>query len=137
MNLPMKVPQDACFLIVDDDTVSIMAMKRALKKLGLSNEVRVARDGIEALDFLDKTAAASGGSLPPLIVTLDFNMPRMNGPEFIDAICSRPAFQSLPVLMFTSSDHRQNAGQACESRIAGYLLKDGLEASLAQALRRP
>lgn len=132
----MNVPQEVSFLVVDDDTISVMAMKRALRKLGLTNEVCVASNGIEALAFLDEASSTSGDSPPPFIVTLDYNMPRMNGPEFVDALHSRPALRLLPVLMFMSSHGPRDATPPCVGRVSGYLLKDDLQATLSTALQR-
>ncbi|MEP2184233.1 response regulator, partial [Roseibium sp.] len=79
----------AKFLIVDDDKVSVMAMQRAMRKLKIVNETAVCHDGQHALEFLAEEVKQHG-RLPPYIVTLDLNMPRMGGLEFLEVVRADP-----------------------------------------------
>jgi CheY-like chemotaxis protein len=110
------------FLVVDDDDVSILSFQRAMKKNGLANPTYIARDGIDALGFLDKITAEANG-LPPIIVTLDLNMPRMNGIEFLDHIREHPIYSKLVVFVLTTSDSPDDIDAAYEKNIAGYIVK--------------
>ncbi len=123
----------ATFLLVDDDVVSIMAMKRALKSLKIVNHTIVAKDGQEALEILTGAASVEG-SLPPFIVTLDLNMPRMNGLEFLDAVRADPRLQRLVIFVFTTSDMPDDIQSAYSKNIAGYLVKDNPSETFAKAL---
>ncbi|MBT4970730.1 MAG: response regulator, partial [Bacteroidetes bacterium] len=65
-------------MLVEDDEVDIMNVKRAFKKNNITNPIMVARNGLEALDMLTKPGIAL-----PKVIILDINMPRMNGIEFL------------------------------------------------------
>ena len=91
------------FLIVDDDMVSVMAIKRPLKKLKIVNPVQVAKDGQQALEILrgEKNGAEF---TPPFLVTLDLNMPRMNGFEFLEEIRKDYSLQRAVIFVLSTSD---------------------------------
>ena len=121
------------FLVVDDDQVSVLAIKRALKKLKIINPVQVARDGREALDLL-RAEMQGSSTLPPYLVTLDLNMPRMNGFEFIEEVRKDPALHRLVIFVLSTSDAPSDVAAAYDSNIAGYIVKDNLGDSFVKAL---
>lgn len=129
-----QATKEATFLLVDDDQISIMAMKRALKKLKIVNKTVVAKDGQEALDVLQSSLAESDGKLPPFIVTLDLNMPRMNGLEFLEAVRSDPKLKSVVVFVFTTSDMPKDIQSAYSQNVAGYLVKENPGETFSEAL---
>lgn len=106
-------------LLVEDDEVDIMNVKRAFKKNGVTNPLLVANDGVEALVLLNETEAAQR----PRIILLDINMPRMNGIEFLQAIRAHPVHKSLMVFMLTTSDTDRDKLAAHDLNVAGYILK--------------
>ena len=110
------------FLIVDDDQVSVMAIKRALKKLRILNPIRVARDGQEALDIL-RGECGEERILPPYLVTLDINMPRMNGIECLKQVRSDPDLKKLIVFVLTTSANDEDVMNAYNFNVAGYIIK--------------
>lgn len=133
-NPVVKVPtQPVRFLIVDDDQVSVLAIKRALKKLKIINPVQVARDGREALDML-RGAFGEDSDLPPYLVTLDLNMPRMNGFEFLEEVRNDPSLQRLVIFVLSTSDAPADVAHAYDNNIAGYIVKDNLGDSFVKAL---
>lgn len=115
---PMTVP----ILIVDDDDVDVEGVERALVTQGLTNPIRRARDGIEALDILRGTNGAEKISRPRIIL-LDLNMPRMNGIAFLDELREDPNLKNSVVFVFTTSQDEQDRLQAYERHIAGYITK--------------
>lgn len=121
------------FLIVDDDEVSVMAIKRAMVTLKLANPVVVARNGVEALELLNRSVETEG-KLPPYLVTLDLNMPRMNGLEFLEAIREHPTLKKLLVFVLTTSDAPTDISAAYEKNIAGYIIKDNVAETFREAL---
>ncbi len=121
------------FLIVDDDQVSVLAIKRALKKLKIINPVQVARDGREALDML-RGECAEEKILPPYLVTLDLNMPRMDGFEFLEQVRNDPILKSAVIFVLSTSDAPADVAAAYDANIAGYIIKDNLGDSFTKAL---
>ena len=105
-------------LLVEDDEVDVMAVKRALKTLKIANPFFRAADGIEALEMLRGTGGKK--QLPsPYIVLLDLNMPRMDGLEFLDELRQDPALhRSVVFVMTTSAAPCSNMGQAASSTSA-------------------
>lgn len=121
------------FLIVDDDIVSIMSMKRMIKKMRYLNPVVVAGDGIEALRIL-RAANEPDGLQAPYIVVLDLNMPRMSGHAFMKEIRSDPQLADTIVFIMSTSDSPQDVQEAYRANVAGYILKDGQPNSFRDAL---
>lgn len=121
------------FLIVDDDQVSVMALKRALKKLKISNPITVANDGQQALDLM-RGACGVEGVLPPYLVTLDLNMPRMNGFEFLEEVRKDPSLHRAVIFVLSTSDSPKDIAAAYDANIAGYIVKDDIGDSLVKAL---
>jgi len=121
------------FLIVDDDQVSVMSIKRALKKLKILNPVVVAKDGQYALDIL-RTEAKREQGLPPFLVTLDLNMPRMDGFEFLEEIRKDPTLHRAVIFVLSTSDTPTDIAAAYDKNIAGYIVKDDLGDSFETAL---
>jgi CheY-like chemotaxis protein len=106
-------------LLVDDDDVDVMTVRRALAKAGLSNPLYVASDGVEALRMLRE------GSVPAArrLVLLDLNMPRMNGIEFLRELRADEALRHTPVVVLTTSAADGDKVNAYEFNVAGYLIK--------------
>ena len=125
--------QEVRFLIVDDDHIVVMAIKRALKKLNATNELLSAVDGVEALQLLTDDNGKTSIDRP-FIVVLDINMPRMNGLELLSEIRADAAIRSTVVFMLTTSDAPEDICSAYEKNIAGYILKDDLVGSFENAI---
>lgn len=129
----LKRTREAKFLIVDDDQVSVMAMQRAMRKLRIVNETHVCSDGQQALDFL-RAEASIEGALPPYVVTLDLNMPRMGGLEFLDAVRADPMLSKVVIFVFTTSDVPKDVQKAYDHNVAGYIIKEKPSETFAEAL---
>jgi CheY-like chemotaxis protein len=106
-------------LIVDDDEVDVMTVRRAFEKANLENPVFVAGNGLEALELL------RGGAIPAArcVVLLDLNMPRMNGLEFLRELRRDPELAPTPVVVLTTSNEDRDRVEAFRLDAAGYLLK--------------
>ncbi|PCC68537.1 Response regulator receiver domain-containing protein [Nannocystis exedens] len=105
-------------LLVDDDEVDVLTVKRAFLRNRLTNPIHVAHNGFEALEKL------RDGSLGPRrLVLLDINMPKMNGIEFLRAVRADPALQTTSVVVLTTSNEERDKIDAFKLNVAGYLLK--------------
>jgi CheY-like chemotaxis protein len=114
--------QQFSLLIIDDDDVDVMNVKRALKKNDLSVPTYHAMNGLEALELLDQKFQADGG-VEKLVILLDLNMPKMTGLEFLQTIRKDYRFRFLPVIVLTTSDQQQDLKAAYDLNVAGYIVK--------------
>lgn len=106
-------------LLVEDDEVDVMTVKRAFQKNHITNPLFVAADGIEALEMLRNGEIPEGRRL----VLLDLNMPRMNGIEFLQELRQDRDLALTPVVVLTTSNDDQDKVDAYNMNVAGYLLK--------------
>lgn len=105
----------ATILLVEDRAQDEKLTLRALKKNGILNEVIVARDGAEALDYLFAQGAHAGrdpGQLPQFIL-LDLNLPKISGLDVLRQVRADPRTRMLPVVILTSSKEEKDL-------VAGY-----------------
>jgi len=105
-------------LLIEDDQVDIMTVKRGFKELGVLNPLLITHNGEEALNFLNEAVE----DLPSVIV-LDINMPKMNGHEFLASLNKNTVFKDIPIIMLTSSKELQDVDNSFEQGISGYVLK--------------
>ena len=106
-------------LLVDDDEVDVMTVKRAFQKANITNKLFVASNGLEALEML------RSGAIPTTrrLVLLDLNMPKMNGLEFLREVRNDPALSAITVVVLTTSNEDRDRVDAFQLNVAGYLLK--------------
>jgi CheY-like chemotaxis protein len=117
-------------LLVEDDEVDVMNVRRAFARNKITNPLFVAGDGVEALEKL------RGGEIPRTrrIVLLDLNMPRMNGIEFLKELRQDPELASTPVVVLTTSNDDRDKVAAYDLNVAGYLLKPVTFAEFAELM---
>ncbi len=106
-------------LLVEDDGVDVMNVRRAFEKAHITNPVFVAGDGIEALEKLRSGAIPNHRRL----ILLDLNMPRMNGIEFLRELRRDPELCQTVVVVLTTSAEERDKLDAYGLNIAGYLVK--------------
>ena len=106
-------------LLVEDDQVDVMNVKRAFEKNRIANPLFVAGDGLEGLQKL------RSGEIPRerRLVLLDLNMPRMNGIEFLRELRKDQSLQHTAVVVLTTSNDEKDKIDAYNLNVAGYLLK--------------
>lgn len=105
-------------LLVEDDRIDAMTVKRALNELNVTNTLDMAGDGEEALEYLRENA----DNLPGLIL-LDLNMPRMGGIEFLREIKQKETLKRIPIVVLTTSDEERDKIDAYDMGVAGYMVK--------------
>ena len=89
-------------LLVEDNAADVRLTEEALKEGKVRNHLHVARDGMEALDFLHRQGKFKDATRPDLIL-LDLNLPRRDGREVLADIKNDPGLKMIPVVVLTTS----------------------------------
>ena len=105
-------------LLVEDDQVDVMTVRRALKELHVTNRLEHMENGEDALTFLRDTTKDR-----PCLILLDLNMPIMNGIEFLQEVKSDAELKCIPVVVLTTSDEQKDKLESFTLGIAGYMRK--------------
>jgi CheY-like chemotaxis protein len=122
-------------LLVEDDEVDIMNVRRAFRKGNIVNPLYVATNGLEALEIL----RGSSEHLPLLpsqrrLILLDLNMPKMGGIEFLQVIRADKDLRVIPVVVLTTSNGDRDRMEAYNLSVAGYLLKPVVFATFVEVM---
>jgi len=112
---------DAMILLVEDDPDHEALALRALKKANVANDLRVARDGAEAIEFMK--AAAEGAHPMPQLVLLDLKLPKVEGLEVLRYIRASEKTAILPVVVLTSSDEERDIVASYRLGVNSYIRK--------------
>jgi CheY-like chemotaxis protein len=105
-------------LLLEDDQVDVMTVKRALKEINVTSPLQVVSNGEDALELLKDESNEKPG-----IILLDINMPRMNGIEFLREIRKDNNLKSIPVIILTTSKEEQDKMESFNLGIGGYMIK--------------
>lgn len=105
-------------LLVEDDEVDVMNVKRAFSKNNIKNPLFVAGNGVEALELLEDKIIPL-----PKIIILDINMPKMNGIEFLKVLRENERLKNISVFVMTTSNEDSDKIKAYNLNVAGYILK--------------
>jgi CheY-like chemotaxis protein len=106
-------------VLIEDDDIDVMNVRRALERAHVTNPLFVAHNGLEGLELLRSDKVPKDRRL----VLLDLNMPKMNGIEFLREVRKDPVLRPTPVVVLTTSDDDRDKVQAYDLNVAGYLLK--------------
>ena len=117
----MTVQEAPDVLVVEDNPDDVELTLRALRRMNLTNPVRVARDGVEALELL----LGDGTSRPPLprVVLLDLKLPRVGGLEVLARLREEERTRTLPVVVLTSSREEPDVKKAYALGVNSYVVK--------------
>lgn len=112
-------------LLVEDSAEDLELAERALRKGQPSLQIQVARDGVEALDFVFGEGAHAGRdvALAPKVVFLDLKLPRVDGIEVLKRLKSDPRTSAIPVVMLTSSMEQQDVQRCYALGVNSYIVK--------------
>jgi CheY-like chemotaxis protein len=113
MNRPLEVE----ILLVEDSPADVELTLRALAKHNLANQVHVAKDGAEALEFI------AHSSNHPKVVLLDLKLPKVSGLEVLRRIKNEPRTRHLPVVVLTSSREEPDIAEAYRLGANSYIVK--------------
>lgn len=117
--------KDKTILLVEDNPDDVDLTLRAFRKSNILNEVVVARDGVEAMDFLLGTGPYAGRdtSLTPQVVLLDLKLPRIDGLEVLRRLRADERTKLLPVVVLTSSKEEQDLVNSYRLGCSSYIRK--------------
>lgn len=121
-------------LLVEDDPDHEALAIRALRKANVANEIRVARDGAEAIEYMN--GIASGEQQMPQLVLLDLKLPKVDGLEVLRIIRASDKTALLPVVVLTSSDEERDIVASYRLGVNSYIRKPVNFTDFAEATRQ-
>jgi CheY-like chemotaxis protein len=104
-------------LLVEDNLIEIMKMKRTISLLKLKHTIYEAKNGEEALQFLEDK-----DNIPDIIL-LDLNMPKINGIEFLKILKANDDLKHIPTVILTTSNNQKDLLECYKTGMSGYVLK--------------
>jgi len=117
-------------LLVEDDSVDAMTVKRAFKDLKVLNPLTHRTNGEEALEYLrDKSNER------PCVILLDLNMPKMNGGEFLKVVKADDVLKKIPVVVLTTSKEEYDIMESFKLSVGGYIVKPVNYTKFVEAIR--
>lgn len=127
-----------CILLVEDNPQDEMLIMRVLRKNNLANEVAVARDGQQAIDYLFRQGEFTGRkeSELPAVILLDIGLPRLSGLEVLERLRADPRTHLLPIVILTSSDEERDRLQSYQHGANSFVRKPLDFAEFAEIVAR-
>jgi len=124
VNIPnaLNTPPTIEILLVEDSEPDILLTQEAFADARVPNRLHVARDGVDALNFLRREGIHANAPRPDVIL-LDINMPRKNGLEVLTEIKADPLLGSIPVVMLTTSQAEDDVRTSYARHASGYVIK--------------
>lgn len=117
-------------LLVEDDSIDAMTVRRAFKDLKVTNRLDHCLNGEEALAYLKDPKNPR-----PCVILLDLNMPRMNGIEFLRVAKADQHLKTIPVIVLTTSQEEQDVVESFKLHVAGYIVKPVDYKKFVEAIR--
>ena len=109
-------------LLVEDDEEDVTLIEKALKRDRLLIDIHHTKDGVEAMEYLQQHGAPQSPQRPDLIL-LDLNMPRMDGREVLKQCGQDETLQTIPIVVFTSSDDERDVQESYMLRASSFISK--------------
>ncbi len=118
-------------LLVEDDPDHELLTIRALKRSNIGNDVRVARDGEEAINML-----FGENAIQPQVILLDLKLPKVDGLEVLRRLRESPSTRMLPIVVLTSSDEERDLVRSYQLGVNSYIRKPVNFNDFAEATRQ-
>lgn len=118
----MDSVRELVILLIEDNPGDVLLTREALKDAKFHNSLSVARDGVEAMEFLRRQGKFENAPRPDLIL-LDLNMPRKNGSEVLAELKGDPDLRLIPVVILTSSEAQADVLGAYQNHANCYITK--------------
>lgn len=110
-------------LLVEDNPDDVELTLRALQSANLANTVHVARDGVEALEFLFQPQPGCKPLRVPKLILLDLKLPKVDGHEVLKRVKEDPRTQAIPVVVLTSSAEERDVMKTYQMGANSYIVK--------------
>jgi two-component system, response regulator len=112
-------------LLVEDNPDDLDMAVHALRKANLANHIQVARDGVEALDFIFCRGEHAGRKVEngPKVILLDLKLPKVDGLEVLRSIKGDPRTRAIPVVVLTSSKEQSDVVESYNLGVNSYIVK--------------
>ncbi len=112
-------------LLVEDSPDDLDMTLRALRKVNLANRIQVARDGVEALDFIFAEGPHVGRRIEngPKVILLDLKLPKIDGMEVLKRVKTDPRTKTIPVVVLTSSKEQKDVVESYHLGVNSYIVK--------------
>ena len=104
-------------LLIEDDTIELMKLNRAMLSLNMNHKVTEVNNGEDALELL------LNKEYYPDIILLDLNMPKINGIEFLSILKTNESLKFIPIIILTTSSNKKDLFECYNIGIAGYIQK--------------
>jgi two-component system response regulator len=126
------------FLLVEDSEHDILAFERAWKENGISNELRIVRDGHECLDYLNRRGRYrhAEDAPTPAVILLNDHLPELDGHQVLEAIRQDSRTAYIPVIMFSASESDRKKARRYDSGANAYLTKPLKYEDLSRTVHR-
>lgn len=110
------------FLIIEDNEGDLLLIADALKESKKNNTITIVKDGLDAINFLEKIGKNHAERSPDIIL-LDINLPKMNGQEVLTSIKANENLKSIPVIIFTTSSSERDIFESYNNHANCYITK--------------
>lgn len=117
MSTPMAI------LLVEDNEADAELALRAFRRRKVSNPVYVARDGAEALDYVQRRGAFAEDAPVPGLILLDLRIPKVDGLEVLRELKQHEVYRNIPVVVLTTSAEDRDVRRSYELGAASYIVK--------------
>jgi CheY-like chemotaxis protein len=126
------------FLLVEDSEYDILAFQRAWRENGITQTLKVVRDGQACLDYLARRGAyGKADAAPrPAVIVLNDSLPRLDGQSVLSALQANPDWAIIPVVVFTSSESERKELDSYAKCASAYILKPSTYKDLSRLVRR-
>jgi CheY-like chemotaxis protein len=125
-------------LLVEDSPQDLELALRALRKANLTNHIEIARDGVEAMEFIFCEGPYVGRKIEdgPKVILLDLKLPKIDGLEVLQRIKSDPRTQHIPVVVLTSSKEQSDVVESYRLGVNSYIVKPVNFEQFAEAVQQ-
>jgi two-component system response regulator len=121
----MNETKAADIMLIEDNLQDLELTQRALRKANLTNHIHVARDGVEALEFLFCEGAHATRRIEdgPKLILLDLKLPKLDGLQVLKRIKTDPRTRTIPVVVLTSSKEQNDVVESYHLGVNSYIVK--------------